>query len=40
MVTDVGFSVCHTSVTDCPALIEAGVTVKSTIRAGMSRAFV
>jgi hypothetical protein len=39
MVTDAGFSVCQTKVTDWPALIEEGETVKSTIRAGISRAF-
>jgi hypothetical protein len=39
IVTPVGFSVYQTSVTDCPGLIEAGWTVKSTILAGISLAF-
>jgi hypothetical protein len=38
IVTAVGFSVCHTRVTGCPALTEAGFTLKSTILAGRSLA--
>src|SRR3954466_8289317 len=38
IVTDTGFSVCHTSIEGWPARIDAGSTENVTIRAGMSRA--
>jgi hypothetical protein len=38
IVTPAGFSVCHTSVKDCPARSETGSAVKVIIRAGISLA--
>jgi hypothetical protein len=40
IVTLAGFSVCHTSMNDCPGRREAGSAVKRTMRAGMSLALV